>query len=451
MLKKFAHYYKPFKALFIGDMICALLISLCDLYYPMITREMINNYIPNGLVNKLVIAGVIMLVLYIIKVLLNYFVEYYGHIVGVGIQSNMRKEIFSHMQKLPFSFFDNNKTGALMSRVVNDLMEISELAHHGPEDLFLSLIMLIGSFIMLSTINIKLTIIIFAFLPFLIIFTGRKRIKMSDAFKKSREEISKVNANLENSLSGIRVAKSFVNYDYEMQKFEENDQNFVNARKRSYKAMAEFHSGNNFIIDFMNVVVIVAGGIFLSKEQIVFGDLVAYLLYVNMFMGPIRRLIFFVEQYQDGISGYKRFLEIMDEKPEKDCVNPISPEKITGDIEFKNVSFSYEEGREVLHNINVRVPHGKTVAFVGSSGGGKTTICHLLPRFYDISEGEITLDGININDISLEALRKNIGIVQQDVFLFTGSVFENIAYGKTGATKEEVVNAAKLAKINEFI
>ena len=451
MIKDFVRYYKPFKWVFIADMICAFLTSLCDLFYPMITRIMINDYIPNHMIRKLITVGIIMLGLYIIKMGLNYFIQYYGHLVGVGIQSAMRREIFGHMQKLPFSFFDNNKTGSLMSRVVNDLMEIAELAHHGPEDLFLSLVLLIGAFIMMSMINVYLTLIIFALLPFLIVFAAKKRLKMAEAFKKSREEISHVNANLENSISGIRVAKSFVNDEFEMEKFIENDKNFVQARKRSYKAMAEFHSGNNFILDFMNVVVIIAGGIFLSLGKIDLGGLVAYLLYVNMFMNPIKRLIGFVEQFQDGISGYRRFREIMAEQPEKDSENARDIENVKGDIRFENVNFAYDGGRLVLKNISFEVHHGKTVALVGGSGGGKTTVCHLVPRFYEAGGGKITLDGIDIKNITLESLRKNIGIVQQDVFLFTGSIYENIAYGKSGASHEEVINAARLAKIDEFI
>ena len=437
--------------MFIADMICAFLTSLCDLIYPMITRIMINDYIPNRMIKRLIIVGIVLLAVYIIKMALNYFIQYYGHLVGVDIQSSMRREIFAHMQKLPFSFFDNNKTGALMSRVVNDLMEIAELAHHGPEDLFLSIVLLIGAFIMMSMINVYLTLIIFVLLPFLIAFAARKRLKMSEAFKKSREEISHVNANLENSISGIRVAKSFVSDKCEMEKFIENDKNFIKARKRSYKALAEFHSGNNFILDFMNVVVIIAGGIFLSLGKIDLGGLVAYLLYVNMFMNPIKRLIGFVEQFQDGLSGYRRFREIMEEEPEKDSENAVDIKNVKGDISFENVTFAYDGGRVVLNNISFDVPCGKTVALVGGSGGGKTTVCHLVPRFYGIEKGRITLDGIDIKNITLESLRKNIGIVQQDVFLFTGSIYENIAYGKQDATRDEVISAAKLAKIDEFI
>ena len=451
MIRKFAKYYKPFKWWFIADMFCAFLASLCDLFYPMITRVMINDYIPNKLVGKLVIVGIILLVLYFIKMGLNYFIQYYGHVIGVGIQSNMRKEIFNHLQKLPFTYFDNNKTGSLMSRVVNDLQEISELAHHGPEDLFLSLIMLIGSFILMASINIYLTLIIFASLPVLIFFTSKKRKKMSDAFDRTREEVAEVNANLENSLAGIRVSKSFVNYETEMQKFEKNDTNFVRARKSAYKAMAEFFSGNSFILDFLNVVVIIAGGIFMSRGMIDIADLVAYLLYVNMFMKPIRQLIGFVEQYQNGLSGYTRFLEIMAQEPEKDSENAVEIENVRGDISFENVTFSYEEGQEVLKDINVTIPAGKTVAFVGSSGGGKTTVCHLLPRFYEVDEGRITLDGTDIRDITRDSLRRNIGIVQQDVFLFTGTIYDNIAYGNPDATEEQVVEAARLAKIDTFV
>ena len=304
---------------------------------------------------------------------------------------------------------------------------------------------------MMAGINIYLTLIIFVVLPFLILFTLKKRLKMSAAFKKSREEISHVNANLENSISGIRVSKSFVSDDVEMQKFIENDKNFVAARKRSYKALAEFHSGNNFILDFMNVIVIIAGGIFLSYGKIDIGSLVAYLLYVHMFMNPIRRLIGFVEQFQDGISGYRRFREIMEVKPETDYPGARNLENIKGDICFENVDFSYDKGQQVLKNISFNVPHGKTVALVGGSGGGKTTVCHLIPRFYGTDSGRITLDGVDIKEITLESLRKNIGIVQQDVFLFTGNIYENIAYGKPGASREEVINAAKLAKIDNFI
>ncbi len=451
MIKSFIKYYKPFKGWFLADMLCAFLVSLCDLFYPMITRVMIDEYIPNKMVDKLIIVGVILLVLYLIKMGLNYFISYYGHVIGVGIQSDMRKKLFAHMQHLPFKFFDDNKTGVLMSRVVNDLAEITELAHHGPEDLFLSVVLLLGSFVMMSSINLYLTLIIFAILPFLIIFTSKKRVKMSAAFKKTREEVAEVNANLENSLSGIRVSKSFVNFEHEMDKFIENDNNFVKARKFSYKAMAEFHCGNTFILDFLNVVVIIAGGIFLSYSMISLADLVAYLLYVNMFLNPIRRLIGFVEQYQNGISGYKRFIEILEEVPESDKENAVELLDVNGDIEFNNVTFSYEYGREVLNDISVKIPAGKTVAFVGASGGGKTTVCHLLPRFYDITFGKITIDGIDIRDITLSSLRKNIGIVQQDVFLFTGTIYDNIAYGSENKSREEIINAARLAKIDSFV
>ncbi len=451
MIKSFAKYYKPFKGLFAADMLCAFLVSLCDLFYPMITRIMINDYIPNKQIQKLIIVGIIMLVLYIIKMALNYFIQYYGHLIGVGIQSNMRKEIFAHLQKLPFSYFDNNKTGSLMSRVVNDLQEITELAHHGPEDLFLSFVMLVGSFILMFSINPYITLIIFATIPVLIVFTAVKRKKMSEAFKKTREEIAEVNANLENSLSGIRVSKSFVNHKTEMEKFEENDKNFVRARKFAYKAMAEFFSGNNFIFDFLNVVVIIIGGIFLSLEHIDFGDLTAYLLYVNMFIKPMRQLVGFVEQYQNGISGYARFVEIVNEKPEEDDENAEEIRDVKGDIQFENVTFSYEEGQEVLRDISVKIPAGKRVAFVGASGGGKTTVCHLLPRFYEVDAGRITLDGKDIKQITRESLRKNIGIVQQDVFLFTGTVYDNIAYGNPEAAEEQVYRAARLAKIDTFV
>lgn len=451
MIKRFIKYYKPHKTLFILDMICAFFVAVCDLVYPMITRSLINDYIPNKALRLIIIWVIVLILIYIIKYLLNYFIQYYGHVVGVRMQADMRRDVFSHLQDLPFSYFDENKTGQIMSRIINDLMDISELAHHGPEDIFLSVIMLIGAFIVLSGISLPLTLIIFAFIPFLIFFAARKRIKMSEAFTKTRVEVAEVNANLENSISGIRVSKAFVNTDFELSKFQKGNLSFQKAREIAYKTMAEFFSGTSFILDILNVIVFLAGGLFFYYGKIDIGDFTAFILFVNMFLNPIKRLINFVEQYQSGITGFRRFIDIMDSEKEKNSENALSLSEVSGIIDFKNVTFSYDEKKNILKGIDLHIENGKTIALVGPSGGGKTTLCHLIPRFYDIDEGEILLDGKNIKDITLKSLRQNIGIVQQDVFLFTGTIYENILYGNVNATFEEVVEAAKKANIHDYI
>ncbi len=451
MIKRFISYYKPVKGIFITDLICAFLVALCDLMYPTITRNIINDYVPNQNF-RLLIAWLIALgAIYLIKAGLNYYITYYGHVMGVKMQINMRRDIFTHLQKLPFSYFDENKTGTIMSRVINDLMEISELAHHGPEDLFISFIMLIGSFIILCTINIPLTIIIFSFIPLLIWFSMKQRIRMSDAFMETRVTVGEVNANLENSISGIRVSKAFNNDVYEVEKFQEGNNAFGKARKKAYKVMADFFTGTNFIVDFLTIVALSGGGIFYFKGIINFGDFTAFLLYIGMFSSPIKRLISFVEQYQSGMTGFKRFVEIMDEKPEDEDSKAREVGVLKGEIKFDNVSFSYEDNKNILTNLDLNIPMGKTVALVGPSGGGKTTLCHLIPRFYEINGGKLLIDGINIKDMTRASLRNNIGIVQQEVFLFTGTIYDNILYGNVEATDKEVIEAAKKANIHDFI
>lgn len=452
MIKKFIGYYKPHMKLFILDMVCAFLAAAADLFYPMISRKIINDAIPNRQLSLLYKLIIFLAALYILKLIFNYIVEYWGHVVGVRMQYDMRKEIFSHLQKLPFSYFDDNKTGHIMSRIVNDLMEVSELAHHGPEDLFISLVMLVGSFIALCTIDWRLTLIVFAFVPVMIVFAIKKRVKMNNAFKEVRKKVADVNAQLENSISGIRVAKSFTNEDYEMEKFDEGNDRFRISREFAYKAMAEFYSGIHFLIDILNVIVICAGGIFTYKGIITPGDLVAYLLYISIFMQPIRRLTSFIEQYQSGMTGFERFMEIMNIQPDiKDREDAVELKDVNGNIDFKNVTFNYNDKESVLSNISLKVKAGKTLALVGPSGGGKTTLCHLIPRFYEVTEGDIFIDGKNIKDLTLESLRRNIGIVQQDVFLFTGTIKENILYGNPDASDEEVIDAAKRANIHDFI
>jgi len=439
--------------LFVIDMICAFLISIFDLVFPMVSRDFINDIIPNGKIVLLYKWSIIMFILFILRYICNYVVNYWGHVVGVRMEYNMRKDLFSHLQTLSFSYFDNNKTGIIMSRVVNDLREVSELAHHGPEDLFISLVMLIGSFILLINIEWRLTLIIFAFIPIMIWFAMSKRAKMDGAFRNVRKKIANVNAQLENSISGIRVAKSFTNENYEMEKFDVGNCEFKEARESAFKYMAEFSSGITFFSNMLNLLVISVGGIFVYKKIINMGDLVAYLLFVNFFLQPIRRLTEFTQQYQDGMSGFERFMEIMNIEPDiVDKEGAINLENVKGKIEFKDVSFSYNNGQKtILSNINLTIDPGETIALVGPSGAGKTTLCHLIPRFYETDEGEITIDDIEIKNIKLKSLRKNIGLVQQDVFLFTGTIKENIFYGNPDATDEEIVEAAKMASIHEFI
>jgi len=433
-------------------MICAFLVAAMDLVFPMFTNYLLKDAIPNKNLRTVLIFTIVLVLLYVVKLIANYIIDYWGHVMGVRLQYDMRKEVFAHLQTLPFSYFDDNKTGNIMSRIVNDLMDISELAHHGPEDVFISIIMLIGSFGLLCAINIKLTLIIFACIPIIIIFTMTKRMKMSKAFYDVRKKIAVVNTKLENSISGIRVAKSFTNEEYEMEKFDEGNTQFRTSRSSAYKYMAEFMSGMRFFVDMLNVVVLGFGGYFVYKGELGVIDLSTYFLYVAYFMQPIRRLTSFVEQYQSGMSGFKRFVELMDTKPDiVDSDNAREFKDVQGEIEFKNATFKYEGSEEILSNINLKIEKGKTLALVGPSGGGKTTICHLIPRFYELNKGEITIDGEDIKDITLKSLRKNIGIVQQDVFLFTGTIKDNILYGNPEADDDEVIEAAKNANIHDFI
>ena len=451
MIKRFISYYKPHRKLFFADLAAALVLAACDLVYPMITRKMVNEFIPGKLVNMLLIWAGILLAIYLLKLALNFFVTYYGHIVGVGMQADMRRDVFAHLQTLPMKYFDDAKTGTLMSRIVNDLMEVSELAHHGPEDLFISVIMLIGSFIVMASIYLPLTLILFAGIPLMVIFSSKKRMKMSRAFTESRKSIAQINANLENSISGIRVSKAYTNEEHEMSVFEKGNSDFVRARKKSYRAMAEFFSGNTFITDILMIVMYVAGGLFFMFGKITLADFTAFILYISIFTNPIRRLISFMEQFQDGMTGFKRFCEIMDTEPEKDEEGAVDLEDVKGEVEFKHVTFSYNESKSVLRDLSFRLESGKTLALVGPSGGGKTTICNLIPRFYEVDDGVITVDGKDIRTVTHRSLRKNVGIVSQDVFLFDSTIYDNLVYGSEGASDEEVVEAAKMANIHDYI
>lgn len=451
MLRSFAHYYKPHWKLFVFDMICALVAAGCDLVYPVVSRNIINTYIPDKNIRLILTWCAALLVIYIIQTIMQYFMQYQGHIVGVRMQADMRRDVFEHLQKLPFSYFDEHKTGVIMSRIVNDLMDISEFAHHGPEDLFISLVTVVGAFIILCTVNIPLTLITFAVLPFLVLFIIKKRSAMTMAFRKNRIEIAEVNASLENSIAGIRVSRAFTGEREEEKKFAENNQRYVTVRERSYRVMAEFFSGTNFLTSLMNVVILAAGGYCVYRGVINVGDMVAYMLFINMFVNPIKKLIQFVEMFQNAITGYVRFQELMNVEPEQDEKGAIELKDVRGEIVFDDVTFHYDENKEVLSHISLTFPQGKMVAIVGPSGGGKTTLCHLIPRFYEISGGSILVDGHDIRDVTRASLRRQIGIVQQDVFLFTGTIFDNIAYGKLGASREEVYEAAKKANIHDYI
>ncbi len=453
MIRRFIKYYKPHRKLFFWDMFCALIVAVADLFYPVIAKNMINDYVPNKNLRLLIVWGIVLLFIYTLKAGLNYFIQYYGHIVGVRIQADMRRDIFKRLQKLPLSFFDENKTGTIMSRIINDLMDISELAHHGPEDLFLSVVLLIGSFVMLATINLSLTIIVFCLLPIIVFFTVKMRRNMHDAFLKTREKIGEINASLENSIAGIRVSRAYNCSDHEEKKFKKYNDAFQAARAAAYKVMGIFFSGMSFFMDILYLVVLVAGGLFFYYGKIDVGEFAAYLLYINMFLNPVRKLVSFFEQFQNGMTGFKRFEDIMNESEEPENENAVDVEKLEGVIDFENVSFSYAKDSEklVIDDLSMHIEKGKKVALVGPSGGGKTTLCHLIPRFYEINEGKISIDNYDITELSRNSLRKNIGIVAQEVFLFTGTIKENIAYGNLDATDEEIIEAAKKANIHDFI
>ncbi|HPQ46221.1 MAG TPA: ABC transporter ATP-binding protein [Clostridia bacterium] len=452
IFRSFLSYYRPNMRLFIIDMSCAFLMALIDLLFPMVSRHILGTIIPSGEIRPLVIFGIGLLLLYGIHALLNYVVNYWGHVVGTRMEAAMRSDLFVHLQKLSFKFYDNNRTGQLMSRMVNDLNEISELAHHGPEDLFLSGVMIIGATTYLSFINWRLSLMLVAISVILFVFGLKKRKKMSDAFRTVREKIADVNANLENSISGIRVAKSFTNEPYEVQKFNDGNEKFKLSRGESYKRMAEFLTGISFISNLMNLAILMYGGYLVYTNAITPADLVAFLLYVGLILTPIRRLTNFIQQFEMGMTGFKRFHEIMSEEPEiKDEEGAVEISDVKGHIIFRDITFSYDNHEHVLKNLTLEINPGETLAIAGPSGGGKTTLCNLIPRFYEIESGEILLDGMNINDITLESLRRNIGMVQQDVFLYAGTIGENIRYGKPDATEEEMIAAARKARIHDFI
>ncbi len=451
MLKRFLSYYKPHKLLFAMDIGASLIVSTIGIFYPIITRLMLNEFIPERKYGMIVAAGCTLLAIYIVRMLLNYFIQYKGHVMGVRMQAQMRRDMFNHLEKLPFGFFDSNETGKLMSRMTNDLMDISELAHHGPENLIVSSIAVITSFTYLATINLTLTLIIFACVPFLVTAAAVMRKKMRNAFMRSRQSTAQINASLESSISGIRVTKAYNNAEIEAEKFEEGNREFVQARTDAYNAMGKFHSTTSFVTDIFNVIVLIAGGLFLYSGAIGFGDYSAFVVSVNLFISPVMTLISFMEQYQTGVTGFERFVETLDTEVESDPENATEMQRADGHIEFKNVTYGYDDDRDVLKNIELDIKRGEKYALVGPSGGGKTTICHLIPRFYSVKEGSILIDGQNIAEVTLRSLRDNIGIVQQDVYLFNASIRDNILYGRPSATEAEVIEAAKRANIHDYV
>lgn len=455
--KKFLSYYRPYLGLFAADMFFALLASAISLVYPMIVRYITNDILVNygisesaPIIIRLLFA---MLGLAVLEYVSTFFTAYKGHMMGARMEYDMRNDIFLHYQKLSFNFYDNQKTGQLMTRITNDLFDVTELCHHGPEDIIISLIKFVGAFFILININLPLTLIVFAFVPIMLVFAMLMRGRMRRAFRRNRERIADINAQIEDNLSGIRVVKSFANEAVEMGKFRQGNAGFVDSKRSSYRNMASFHSGLTLFTALINIAVIAGGGLFIAHKIINVGDLLTFLLYINTLVDPVKKLINFTEQFQNGMSGFNRFYEILEIEPDiVDRPGAIEIKSVKGEIEFANVSFKYNNTTgDVFRNINLKVDAGEYIALVGSSGVGKTTMCSLIPRFYEVSDGKITLDGIDIRDMKLKSLRKNIGIVQQDVYLFAGTVLDNIRYGKADAADEDIILAAKNANAHEFI
>lgn len=437
-------------------MFFAILGAVITLVIPLIVRYITNEVVyfnHHKAMQTILVLGAVMIGLVIVEFGCNYFIAYYGHIMGAYMEADMRSDIFGHYQKLTFAFYDNQKVGALLSRITSDLFDITELLHHGPEDVVISIIKLVGAFVILININAPLTIVAFVFVPVMALFAWYYNRKMKRAFKRNREKIADINSQIEDSLSGIRVVKSFANEEIEMKKFNQGNKNFVNAKKVSYRYMAGYNSGLSALTTLVTVAVLLAGVSFLTSGAIIVTDLVTFLLYINNFVEPVKKLMNFTEMFQNGYSGFERFQEIMAIAPDiKDEKDAIAVDHLKGDITFENVSFYYEESTEkVLNNIQLKVDAGDYMALVGPSGVGKTTLCSLIPRFYDVSEGSIQIDGMDIRHIKLADLRNNIGIVQQDVYLFAGTIMDNIRYGNPNATDEEVIRAAKRANAHEFI
>lgn len=455
-LKKLFAYYKPYKFLFFSDLFFAILGAVVTLIIPLIVRFITNEvvYYETGVAGQTIMKlGVVLLALVAVEFACNYYIAYFGHMMGARMEADMRRDIFGHYQKLTFAFYDNQKVGHLLSRVTSDLFDISELLHHGPEDVLISVIKIVGSFAILVNVNAQLTFVAFGFVPIMLVFAVYYNKKMKRAFAQNRAKIADINSQIEDSLSGIRVVKSFANENEEMKKFNVGNDNFVKAKRTSYIYMGMYHSGLNALTTLVTVAVLLAGAKFLTTGKVDVTDMITFLLYINNFTEPVKKLVNSAEQFQNGYTGFERFLEIVSIAPDiADKEDAVSVDKLSGEIEFKDVSFQYEEGQDkVLNHVNLKVNAGEYVALVGPSGAGKTTLCSMIPRFYEVSEGAVLVDGIDIRDVKLDDLRNNIGIVQQDVYLFAGKIMENIRYGKPDATDEEVIMAARNANAHEFI
>ncbi len=455
-LKKMISYYHPYMRTFVIDMIFAFLSAAITLVLPLIIRYVTSEVIymeKSEALHSVFLLGILMFAMLALYCYSNFYISNYGHVMGAKIEYDMRAEIFEHFQKLSFSYYDNQKTGELMSRITTDLFDITELMHHGPENIAISLVKLIGAMLILFFISPVLTAAAFLLVPIMFVYAYYLNKKMKRAFARNRVKIAEINGQIEDNLSGIRVVKSFANEKIEEEKFRQGNNGFLSAKKNSYKYMGSYHAGLDTFTTLIQVVVILAGTIFITEQIITVSDLVTFLLYIGIFTEPIRTLINFTEQFQNGYTGFERFLEIMHIEPDiKDKENAVELNNVKGDISFENVSFGYTDSLEqVLHNVNLHVSAGSYIALVGSSGAGKTTLCSLIPRFYEVTSGSVKIDGIDIRDIKLKSLRNHIGVVQQDTYLFAGTIFENISYGKPNASREEVIAAAKNANAHEFI
>lgn len=452
MLRKFFSYYRPHRRLFIIDFSSAIIVAILELAFPVAVQYFIDDLLPSGNWDVIVQTGILLLLIYMLSTFLQYIVNYLGHKLGINIETDMRRELFNHVQKQSFRFFDNTKTGHIMSRITNDLFDIGELAHHGPEDIFIAVMTLIGAFFLMFNINPELAVIAIVMVPFLSIVATYGNIQMNKAWKRMYGKIADVNARVEDSVSGVRVVQSFTNEQFEMDRFQQDNNQFRLAKLRAYKVMAQTHSSIFMMTRLVTLVVLVVGAWFTLSDQITYGEFVSFVLFVNVLIKPVDKITALLELYPKGMAGFKRFTELIDQDPEVQNLPHAKPAPLLkGDIQFNDVSFGYDSHKKVLESINLSIPAGQTVAFVGPSGAGKTTICSLIPRFYDVNEGEISIDGIPIQDMTTESLRHQIGIVQQDVFLFTGTIRENIAYGNLAASDEEVMEAAKKAHLEEFV
>ena len=453
MLRRFIKYYKPYRGMFFLDMLASFLIALIGLLYPIITNKVVKTYVPDNNTKMILILGIFLLICYMIRMFLKYFVQYYGHMIGTHMQADMRREMFIKLQRLPFSYFDEHETGKIMSRMTNDLQQVSELAHHGPENFFICGITIILSFIYLLTIDYRFALWILAAIPFLFFVSLFFRKRLNRANMENRKSLANINARLESSITGIRVTKAFTNSQKELEKFEESNLDFVKSKGKMYKAMGQFGSSTAFLTDLFNFIIIVAGGLLVAPSKDT-ASYVTFVVSVSMFITPLTTLINFVEQFEEGVTGFQRFIEIIDEKEEETDPDAKNVGKLEGKITFDHVTFNYDVKQtedNVLDDISFEIEKGKTVALVGASGGGKTTICHLIPNFYHPSKGHVYIDDIDVNKMTFESLRKNIGLVQQDVFLFNGTIKDNIRYGNYDASDEDIIKASKMANIHDYI